>query len=79
VVSRLLDADAAIEASDEASLKSAIAGLLRAPERRAELARRALDIVRAHEGAGERTARLLLGEEKSEIRNPKSEGFVLPH
>jgi 3-deoxy-D-manno-octulosonic-acid transferase len=54
-------ADAAIEVPDEAALEAAVAGLLREPERRAGLARRALEIVRAHAGAGERTARLLLG------------------
>lgn len=62
VVARLTEAEAAIEAADEAELEKAVAGLLREPDRRAALARRALDIVRAHEGAGERTARLVLGE-----------------
>jgi 3-deoxy-D-manno-octulosonic-acid transferase len=61
VVSRLLEAEAAIEAADEAALEAAIARLLREPERRAAQARRALEIVRVHEGAGERTARLVLG------------------
>jgi 3-deoxy-D-manno-octulosonic-acid transferase len=61
VVSRLIEGNAAVEVPGEAALEAAIAGLLREPERRAALAQRALGIVRAHEGAGERTARLVLG------------------
>jgi 3-deoxy-D-manno-octulosonic-acid transferase len=60
VVSRLIDANAAIETPDEAALEAAIASLLRDPGRRTALAQRALGIVRAHEGAGEKTARLVL-------------------
>ena len=61
VVSRLIESQAAIEARDEAALETALAALLRDPERREALARRALGIVAAHEGATERTARLVLG------------------
>jgi len=61
VVARLLEGEAAIEVVDEAALERAIAGLLREPGRREALARRALEIVSAHEGATERTARLVLG------------------
>jgi len=61
VVSRFLEADAAIEAKDEPALEAAIAGLLRDPARREAMARRARDIIAAHEGATERTAHLLLG------------------
>jgi 3-deoxy-D-manno-octulosonic-acid transferase len=61
VVSRLIEGEAAIEARDEAALEEAIAGLLGEPERREALARRALGIVAAHEGATERTARVVLG------------------
>jgi 3-deoxy-D-manno-octulosonic-acid transferase len=61
VVSHFLESGAAIEAADEAALETAIAGLLRDPGKRESLARRALEIVGAHEGAGERTARLVLG------------------
>ncbi len=61
VVSRLIAADAAIEAPDEAALEAAIAALLRDPARRDALARRAREIVAAHEGATGRTARLVLG------------------
>jgi len=60
VVSRFVQEGAAIEAADEAELEREIAGLLRDPARREEMARRALSIVKAHEGAGERTARLAL-------------------
>jgi 3-deoxy-D-manno-octulosonic-acid transferase len=60
VVSRFLDAGAAIEARDEAVMEAAIAGLLRDAARRVEMAGKALEIVAAHEGAAERTARLLL-------------------
>jgi len=59
-VSRFVQEGAAIEAADEAELEREIAGLLRDPARREEMARRALSIVKAHEGAGERTARLAL-------------------
>jgi len=62
VVSRLLAGEAAIEVRDEAALEEAVAGLLREPVRGEALARRALGIVSAHEGATERTARLVLGE-----------------
>jgi len=61
VVSPLIAGEAAIEARDEAALEAAIAALLRDPQRREALARRALAIVAAHEGATERTARLVLG------------------
>lgn len=61
VVARLVDAEAAIEARDEAELEEAVAALLREPERREELARRALAMVRGHQGATERTARVVLG------------------
>jgi 3-deoxy-D-manno-octulosonic-acid transferase len=61
VVTRLVEAGAAIEVPDEAALESAIAGLLREPRRGEAMARRALEIVAAHEGATERTAQLVLG------------------
>jgi len=61
VVSRFLEAEAAIEAKDEAALEAAITGLLREPKRGEAMARRALGIVAAHEGATDRTARLVLG------------------
>jgi 3-deoxy-D-manno-octulosonic-acid transferase len=64
VVSRLIAADAAIEAPDEAALEAAIAALLRDPARRDALARRAREIVAAHEGATDRTARLVLAESR---------------
>jgi 3-deoxy-D-manno-octulosonic-acid transferase len=63
VVSRLIEGEAAIAAPDEEALETAIAALLRDPARREALARRALGIVAAHEGATERTARLVLGLE----------------
>jgi 3-deoxy-D-manno-octulosonic-acid transferase len=65
VAGPLVEAGAAIEARDEAALEAAVAGLLRDGARREELARRALGIVAAHEGATERTARLVLGMEES--------------
>jgi len=61
VVSRFLEASAAIEAKDEPALEAAIAGLLRDPARREAMAGKALEIVAAHEGAAARTARLVLG------------------
>jgi len=60
-VSRLLEAEAAIQAPDEPALEAEIAALLRDPARRAALSRRASGIVAAHCGATERTARLVLG------------------
>jgi 3-deoxy-D-manno-octulosonic-acid transferase len=61
VVSRFLQGGAAIEVPDEPALEEAIAALLRDPTRRDDLAARARAIVSAHEGATERTARLVLG------------------
>ncbi len=61
VVSRMLEGGAAVEARDEAALGEAIAALLCDPARRAALAQRAGEIVAAHAGATERTARLVLG------------------
>jgi 3-deoxy-D-manno-octulosonic-acid transferase len=61
VVSRLVEGEAALEVPDEAALERAIAELLREPERREAMARRALEMVSAHQGATERTARLVLG------------------
>ncbi|HEX4084534.1 MAG TPA: glycosyltransferase N-terminal domain-containing protein [Chthoniobacteraceae bacterium] len=61
VVSRLVDEKAAIQAPGEAALEAAIGALLRDPAQRETLARRALEIVSAHQGATERTARLALG------------------
>jgi 3-deoxy-D-manno-octulosonic-acid transferase len=61
VVSRMLGAEAAIEAKDEAALEAAIAALLRDSVRRAAMAQRALGLLAEHEGATERTARLALG------------------
>jgi len=61
VVSRFLEAGAASEAADERALEAIIAELLREPDRREAMARRALGIVAPHEGAAERTARLALG------------------
>jgi len=61
VVSRLTGGGAAIEVPDEAALEAAVAGLLREPAKREEMARRARKIVSAHEGATGRTARLVLG------------------
>ena len=60
VVSRLLQADAAIESPGEAALEVAVTALLRDSARRDTLARRALEIVSAHQGATDRTARLVL-------------------
>jgi 3-deoxy-D-manno-octulosonic-acid transferase len=60
VVSRLLASDAAIEVQDEAALEETVAALLRDPTQREALAGRALGIVAAHQGATERTARLVL-------------------
>ena len=62
VTSRMIAAGAAVEVQDEAALEREVAALLRDPERRARLARQALGIVSAHEGATERTARLVLGQ-----------------
>jgi 3-deoxy-D-manno-octulosonic-acid transferase len=61
VVTRLLEEGAAIEAPDEAALEDAIAKLLREPDLRDKLASRAREIVAAHEGATDRTAKLVLG------------------
>jgi 3-deoxy-D-manno-octulosonic-acid transferase len=61
VVSRLVEGGAAIEVPDELALETAVAGLLREPGRREAMAQRARGIVAAHEGATERTARLVLG------------------
>jgi 3-deoxy-D-manno-octulosonic-acid transferase len=61
VVARLVKARAALEVANEAALEAAIAGLLREPGQRTAMASRALEIVAAHEGAAERTARLVLG------------------
>jgi 3-deoxy-D-manno-octulosonic-acid transferase len=69
VVSRLLQGHAAIEARDEPALERAIAALLRDPARRNALAQRAVEIVSSHEGATERTARLVLEANKFESRN----------
>ncbi len=69
VVSQLVEAEAAVEAPDEAALEAAIAALLREPGRRTAMAQRALAIAGAHEGAGERTARLVL-EVKARGGNP---------
>jgi 3-deoxy-D-manno-octulosonic-acid transferase len=61
VVSRLIERNAALEVPDEPALEAAIAKLLRDPELRASMAARALEIVKEHDGATERTARLVLG------------------
>ena len=61
VVSPLIAAGAAIRAPDEPALEAAVIALLRDPQRRETQARKALAIVAAHEGATERTARLVLG------------------
>jgi len=61
VVSRMIGETAAMEVRDEAGLEEAIVGLLREPQRREEMARRAMGIVAAHEGATERTARVVMG------------------
>jgi len=61
VISRFLEAGAAIEANDEAALESAITTLLRAPAQREAMAAKAQQIVAPHEGAAARTARLVLG------------------
>jgi 3-deoxy-D-manno-octulosonic-acid transferase len=60
VVARLVEGGAAIQVANEEVLEGAIAGLLREPGRRETMARRALEIVAAHAGATERTARLVL-------------------
>jgi 3-deoxy-D-manno-octulosonic-acid transferase len=61
VVARLVESGAAIQVANEQVLEAAIAGLLGEPGERAKLANRALEIVAAHDGAAERTARLVLG------------------
>jgi len=61
VVARLVESGAAIQVANEEVLEGAIAGLLREPGQRETMARRALEIVSAHAGATERTARLVLG------------------
>ncbi|MGA3170787.1 MAG: glycosyltransferase N-terminal domain-containing protein [Chthoniobacteraceae bacterium] len=61
VVSRMIEEEAAMEAPDEAGLEVAIAGLLRDGVRREAMAKRAMGIVAAHEGATERTARVVMG------------------
>jgi 3-deoxy-D-manno-octulosonic-acid transferase len=53
-------ADALIQ-TDAAGLAGALAELLASPERRRELGRRAQEVVRAQQGATERTAEALLG------------------
>ena len=60
-VSRLIDGAAAIETPDEHALEATVSALLRDPARREALAQRARHLVTAHEGATERTARLVLG------------------
>jgi 3-deoxy-D-manno-octulosonic-acid transferase len=60
VVTRLLEARAAIAANDEPALEAAITTLLRDPALRQSMAAEALKIVAPHEGAATRTARLLL-------------------
>jgi 3-deoxy-D-manno-octulosonic-acid transferase len=62
VVDGLLAADAAIQVSDGESLEKTVAELLRDAARREGIARRALEIVSVHQGATERTARLVLAE-----------------
>lgn len=62
IVSRLLGAEAAVEAATPAELEAAIAALLREPLRREAIARRAREIVAPQEGATERNARLFSGE-----------------
>ena len=61
VVTRLVDGQASIEARDEADLEAAIQGLLRDPARRDAQTQRAMKIVSVHQGATDRTARLVLG------------------
>jgi 3-deoxy-D-manno-octulosonic-acid transferase len=61
VVARLVESGAAIQVANEEVLEGAIAGLLREPGQRETMARRAREIVAAHAGATERTARLVLG------------------
>jgi 3-deoxy-D-manno-octulosonic-acid transferase len=61
VATKLVQSDAAMEAPDEGALEKAVAGLLRDPQRRTELAQRALGIVEPHRGATDRTARVILG------------------
>lgn len=61
IVAQWLAHDAAIQVADAAALETRIAGLLRNPAMRASLAARAREIVSAHEGATERTARQVLG------------------
>ncbi len=60
IVSQWLAADAAIQVKDTADLSAAIANLLRDPELRTTLATRARSLASAHEGATERTVRVLL-------------------
>jgi 3-deoxy-D-manno-octulosonic-acid transferase len=61
VVARLVESGAALQVANEEVLEGAIVGLLREPTQRATMANRAMEIVAAHEGAAERTARLVLG------------------
>jgi 3-deoxy-D-manno-octulosonic-acid transferase len=55
-------AQGAIQAPDSAALEQAIAALLAAPERRAELGRNALEVVRQNQGSIERTVEMILDQ-----------------
>ena len=61
IVGRWREAGAAVQVRDAAELREQIEVLLKDPARRDELARRAREIVGPHQGATERTVKVLLG------------------
>lgn len=61
IVGHLLSAKAVVQVADEAALESEIESLLRDPARRFGLGAKAVEVLASHQGAADRTARLILG------------------
>lgn len=67
-----VEGSGAVQVTDEAALETAIAELLADPERRAEMGRNAIQVVRGNTGALERTIRMILD------RLPTDETYLAP-
>lgn len=61
IVGHLVNAKAVVQVADEASLESEIESLLSDPARRMSLGAKAVEVLASHQGAADRTARLILG------------------
>jgi len=62
VTQQLVSGQAAIQISDEAQLEQAISKLLRAPDTRSEMGRKAIEIVHQNQGATRRTVGLVVDQ-----------------